>query len=649
MTGGQLGVLYWLIKADSKEYDKAVKGTEKTAEDANKNVGSSFLALGATIGIAKAAFDKVVAVVGELIAAYAIQEQAEKRLEAVISATGHAAGFTAKEMKDMASELQGATTFGDEMIIGAQSILATFKSISGDVFPRTIEAAADLSTVFGQSLQQSTTMLGKALEDPIQGMGALKRVGVTLSEQTQTLVKDFIELGDVEAAQNEILKAVEGQVKGAARAMADTSTGALKQLGNAFGDLKEQIGKSIAELIGPFASALTGIISFFSQKMKEGEERQAEFSANIVKNMYEKTGELTDFMKQKLEDAGKVGKEIGGKLVIFTKDAVEKSKQLLDEYYGSLAAKQAEWERKRDEERAREKDRLEKVAALRQEFADKYFELKASEIDILKKERDEAIARAEEIGASTLEIRKYYNALILEEEKKKQEEIEELDRKEAEKKKEANEEIYQQRKKTEQEYRGLVTTTTKYVIEAGQKMSDAEKARQKELREEYQRTAESVISSVGSVIQATIAAGRAGEDAWDAFKKAALGAIASAVEALGKKWAIEAAAAYVTGNIPVGIGLTAASIAAYAAAALIPSLDTGGMLKQDSIVQAHKNEIIIPLDKGLDILAEKLKDKGSVTGDIYITINAGNLNTEMDIDNVMREAGARLQETIRSF
>lgn len=649
MTGGQLGILYWLIKADSKEFDSSLKGTEKTAEKANKNVGDSFKNLAAGVLVAKAVFDKVVAVVGELISAYAVQEQAEKRLEAVIKATGNAAGFTSWEMRDMASELQRATLYGDEMVLGAQAILATFKSISGDIFPRTIEAAADLSAVFGQSLSQSTTMLGKALEDPITGMGAMKRVGVTLSEQTQKLVKDFVELGDVESAQNEILKAVEGQVKGAAKAMADTSTGALQQLTNAFGDLKEQMGKGIADGIKPYAQGLTGIVNLLTASMQKAEETQNQTTVDIVKNTYKATGELSDFLQGQLESVGRVGQVIGGKLVVFTKDSLEKSKQLLDSYYAGFAKKQAEWERKRDEDREKEKERQEAVAAIREEYAKKYFELKATDIQLLERERDEAIAKANEIGASTYEIKKYYDALIKEEKEIERLEKEEKDAAALEAEKQRQQAMLDNRREGEKMYTEYLAEQEKERKKLKDETDKEEKKREEARIERLKKDAETTINILGDIAAATIGAAISGGDAWEAFKKASLQAIASLVRGLGKQFAIQAAG-YLSNPLTAGIGVAygAAAVAAYTAAAVIPSLDTGGMLKQDSLIQAHKDEIVMPLDKSIDLLADKLNQKGA-GGDIYLTINVGSLNNEMDVDRVFREGALILQQTQRSF
>src|SRR4249919_779127 len=77
----------------------------------------------------------VAALVGGVIRATAESEKALAQLEARLKSTKGAAGLTKDELVDMATGLQKVTTYGDEAIIGAQSMLLTFTKIGRDVFP----------------------------------------------------------------------------------------------------------------------------------------------------------------------------------------------------------------------------------------------------------------------------------------------------------------------------------------------------------------------------------------------------------------------------------------------------------------------------------------------------------------------------------
>lgn len=132
----------------------------------------------------------------------------------------------------------------------AGAVLATFRSIAGDVFRRTLGLAQDLSTVFGQDLRGSATQLGKALEDPIEGITALNRVGVTFTETQREMIAEMVRVGDIAAAQTVILDTLEQQVGGAGAAEAGGLAGAFNMAADAAGALLEALGEIVADELG---------------------------------------------------------------------------------------------------------------------------------------------------------------------------------------------------------------------------------------------------------------------------------------------------------------------------------------------------------------------------------------------------------------
>ena len=193
-----------------------------------------------------------------VVNAAAEQELAEKKLEAVLKSTGYAAGLQATELKNLASQLQKNTMFGDEAIIGAESLMLTFTKVGKDVFPDAIETVLNMSTAMGTDLQSSVVQLGKALNDPITGISALSRVGVQLTEDQKDQIKSFTEVGDIASAQKVILGELETQFGGLAEAAGDTMAGSMQQASNAMGDAGEQIGSLLAP-------AVTNIAEWFGE------------------------------------------------------------------------------------------------------------------------------------------------------------------------------------------------------------------------------------------------------------------------------------------------------------------------------------------------------------------------------------------------
>lgn len=246
-----LGSMRVEIVGDNSKLDKSMKESQKKVTAFGSTLSKVFAGIGFAV-VAKKLFD-----LGKQAEnLFKVQELAETKLDATLKATASAAGLTADELKRMASGLQDVTTFGDEAIIGAESLLLTFKDIGGDVFPRALESILDVSTAMGQDLKSSTVQLGKALNDPVGGIAALTRVGIQFTDEQKALIKTLTESGDVAAAQGVILEELESQFGGVSRAAALTSDGINQQLNNSFGDLLETIGGVISEGMTPYRENL---------------------------------------------------------------------------------------------------------------------------------------------------------------------------------------------------------------------------------------------------------------------------------------------------------------------------------------------------------------------------------------------------------
>lgn len=191
---------------------------------------------------------------------FADWELSQKRLEAVLKATGYAAGLTGTEIDSYADGIEKATLATAEGVKQAAAVLATFKSVSGETFTRALGLAQDMAAVFGGDVSTAATQLGKALEDPIEGLTALRRVGVTFSAEQKRVIADFYETGRTAEAQRVILDALAGQVGGAGAAEGDTLAGAFKHATDSAGDLLQRFAE-IVGATGVTRAALDGIAS----------------------------------------------------------------------------------------------------------------------------------------------------------------------------------------------------------------------------------------------------------------------------------------------------------------------------------------------------------------------------------------------------
>lgn len=162
---------------------------------------------------------------------------------------------------DLSKALQQTTTFSDEAVLGAESLLLTFTNIGKKTFPEATQTVLDMSVALGQDLKSSSIQLGKALQDPILGVSALRRVGVNFSEDQQNVIKKLVETGHVLDAQKMILKELNTEFGGSAAAAAKTFSGQITILSNVFNDFQELVGEAIVKNLRPLVLAFNDWMS----------------------------------------------------------------------------------------------------------------------------------------------------------------------------------------------------------------------------------------------------------------------------------------------------------------------------------------------------------------------------------------------------
>lgn len=244
------------LDAARKDFIKTAKSIERTSY----TMGRSFQNIGS--GLTRLAIAPV-AFIALTTRAFAEEEAAINQLEARLKSTNGVSGQTIESLTNMASALQAVTTFGDETIMEAQGLLLTFTKVK-EVFPRATETVLDMSVALKQDLKSSAIQLGKALQDPIRGVTALRRVGVQLTAEQEDQIKGFVKANDILSAQTIILDELATQTAGAARKAADGLTGQMTQMKNVVGDLAEKIGMAFT----PALSAITRKISELAPKIE---------------------------------------------------------------------------------------------------------------------------------------------------------------------------------------------------------------------------------------------------------------------------------------------------------------------------------------------------------------------------------------------
>lgn len=296
--------------------------------------GQALSALGPAGTVAAAGVAALGIAIGQGLVEFAEAERSYLRLEQVLRATGYASGLTAGQIAALGDSIEKATFATAEEVQQAAGILATFRSVSGDVFREAIVLAQDLSAVFEQSLAGSATQLGKALEDPVEGITALRRVGVTFNATQRETIENFVRTGQTAEAQGVILDVLRQQVGGAGAAEGGGLAGAFDRAKDATGNLLEKLVE-VTGIAPAVQAALEGIAA--SAEAMTASMGGADLSARIVSV----NNELLD-AKEQLESAEAFAKRTGMGVDQVQVDMYRVQVQRLSDELGDLMAQARE-------------------------------------------------------------------------------------------------------------------------------------------------------------------------------------------------------------------------------------------------------------------------------------------------------------------
>lgn len=200
-----------------------------------------------------------------------------RQTENVIRSTGGAANVTAKQVSDLAERLSNLAGVDDEVIQNGANVLLTFSKVrnemgaGNDVFDRATGLALDMSAALGTDLQGAVLQVGKALNDPVKGITALQRAGVSFTAAQKEEIKALVAKGDVLGAQKIILGELQTEFGGMAAASADAG----QKASVAFANLAEKLGVAVMPAITALTEFLTnrvipavaGVVSWVQQNI----------------------------------------------------------------------------------------------------------------------------------------------------------------------------------------------------------------------------------------------------------------------------------------------------------------------------------------------------------------------------------------------
>lgn len=194
--------------------------------------------------------------------------QASAQLDATLRSTANAANLNRDALDKQSEALMKKSLFDDDAITSSQSLLATFTKVKDTIYMDAIPAIVDMSTKLGGDLQGTTLQVGKALNDPIKGITALSRAGVSFTEAQKSTIKSMVAMNDVAGAQKLILQELQGEFGGSALAASQVGTGPMVVLQHIFEGVREEIGGMVMALVIDLKPAIESLILGLSSAVK---------------------------------------------------------------------------------------------------------------------------------------------------------------------------------------------------------------------------------------------------------------------------------------------------------------------------------------------------------------------------------------------
>jgi hypothetical protein len=285
----------------SQAYDKAGKSAEKNGGIIGK--------VGKGIGVGLKA--GAVAAGGGLLALGGWMAQGVKdavsyqtvlaKTAQVLKTTGGASGQTVDGIKNQAAALETLSGVDEELIINSQNVLATFTNIRNvgkdKIFDEATKSALDMSVALGSDLQGASIQVGKALNDPIKGVGALSKVGVTFSESQKKTIAAMVKTGDTAGAQSVILKELNKEFGGAAKAAGAGAAGDWAR----FQDVISDTGRTVGQELLP---TLTKVLVWATNKLPGAIDTATQAIEGFMAALKGQTGATDAGIVGKAEQAG---------------------------------------------------------------------------------------------------------------------------------------------------------------------------------------------------------------------------------------------------------------------------------------------------------------------------------------------------------
>lgn len=264
MSQAVVGALRLDLGLNSAQFTEGLSRAQRALQSAGQrlqSIGTGMAAVGT--GLTAAVTAPLLALGGIALGEASEMRDALGQVNAALTSMGDVGGRSLDQLKSQADALAGSSLFEDDQILrGVTANLLTFGNVSGQAFDRAQQAALDLATRLGTDLQSATLMVGKALNDPLEGLSALRRVGIQFTDDQQAMIARMVGVGDTAGAQAVMLAELERQFGGSAQAARDAAN-PMERMRLSFSAMVGDIGAILLPFVDRLASAFAGLTERF--------------------------------------------------------------------------------------------------------------------------------------------------------------------------------------------------------------------------------------------------------------------------------------------------------------------------------------------------------------------------------------------------
>jgi len=265
-------------KASTGELKNSMTSMSSGASKGIQSMGSAMKSVAKGTAVVAAGVVAAGAAMGaltfKLITAGEAANSADARVRNIAKSMGlfgDGSDDVAERLNNLADQIEIQTGVDGASIQMAQAKLLTFKELAksademGGNFDRATKAAVDMGAAGFGSAETNAVQLGKALNDPIKGIVALRKSGITFTEDEKAKIKTLAESNRMLEAQALVLTAIETQVGGTAAATANSTSQIKAALGQGF----EEIGKPLADALASLTPQFLEFVEMAKPKMAE--------------------------------------------------------------------------------------------------------------------------------------------------------------------------------------------------------------------------------------------------------------------------------------------------------------------------------------------------------------------------------------------